>query len=65
MDRRTFLLQTLALPFLLLASEAGGAPAYLDLPLRDIEGRVGTLGAAAAGSDFAVQGRDLLKLGFR
>jgi glutathione peroxidase len=47
MDRRTFLLQTAALPLLLLAGEAVGAPEYFDLPLRDIEGRVGTLGAYA------------------
>ena len=47
MDRRTFLLQTAALPLLLLAGEAGGAPDYVDLPLRDIEGRTGTLGAFA------------------
>ena len=47
MDRRTFLLQNAALPLLLLAGEAVGAPEYFDLPLRDIEGRVGTLGAYA------------------
>jgi glutathione peroxidase len=47
MDRRTFLLQTSALPFLLLANRAEAAPEYMDLPLRDIEGRLGTLGAFA------------------
>jgi len=47
MDRRTFLLQTSALPFFLFASRAVGAPEYFDLPLRDIEGRMGTLGAFA------------------
>lgn len=47
MDRRTFLLQTSALPFLLPAAETVGAPEYTDLPLRDIEGRTGTLGAFA------------------
>jgi glutathione peroxidase len=47
MDRRTFLLQTAALPLLLFAGEAVGAPDYVDLPLRDIEGRTGTLGAFA------------------
>jgi glutathione peroxidase len=47
MDRRTFLLQTSALPLLLLANRAEGAPEYMDLPLRDIEGRLGTLGAFA------------------
>jgi glutathione peroxidase len=47
MDRRTFFLQTAALPLLLLAGEAVGAPDYVNLPLRDIEGRTGTLGAFA------------------
>lgn len=47
MDRRTFLLRTLALPLALLANHAAAAPNYIDLPLRDIEGRVGTLGAFA------------------
>jgi glutathione peroxidase len=47
MDRRTFLLQASALPLLLLANRAEGAPEYMDLPLRDIEGRLGTLGAFA------------------
>jgi glutathione peroxidase len=47
MDRRSFLLRTSALPFLLLAAPAGAAPDYVNLPLRDIEGRVGTLGAFA------------------
>jgi glutathione peroxidase len=47
MDRRTFLIRTSSLPLLLLAGQATAAPAYMDLPLRDIEGRGGTLGAYA------------------
>jgi glutathione peroxidase len=47
MDRRIFLLQASALPLILLAGKASGAPDYFELPLRDIEGRTGTLGAFA------------------
>jgi glutathione peroxidase len=47
MDRRSFLLRTSALPFLSLAGPVVAAPDYVNLPLRDIEGRVGTLGAFA------------------
>jgi glutathione peroxidase len=45
MDRRTFLLRTSPLSLLFLTPGATAAPSYIDLPLRDIEGRVGTLGA--------------------
>jgi glutathione peroxidase len=45
MNRRTFPLRTFALSLTMLANQAVAAPDYIDLPLRDIEGRVGTLGA--------------------
>jgi glutathione peroxidase len=45
MDRRSFLLRTSALPLLLLAGPLVAAPEYVNLPLRDIEGKIGTLGA--------------------
>lgn len=47
MDRRSFLLRTSAFPLLLLSRPCVAAPDYLNLPLRDIEGRIGTLGAFA------------------
>lgn len=47
MDRRTFFLRSSAVPVFLLATRAFATPAYIDLPLRDIEGRGGTLGAYA------------------
>jgi glutathione peroxidase len=47
MNRRMFLLKAAVLPFLLGPERAFGAPDYLDFPLRDIEGRIGTLGAFA------------------